>query len=264
MIAPTNDVCPERKGTWPIVFFYGGGDNSRALGIELVRRNVRPDLIVFSDTGGELPTTYANNAEFSAWLVAKGFPEITIVKDGRRTLEQEVLEANTLPSVAFGFKSCSDKYKIRPADRFLKQWQPAIDCWASGGKIIKFIGYDAGEKHRQKDYDDARFIVRYPLAEWLWNRADCSNVVRAHGFTASKSSCFFCPNSKPHEIIALSNNHPDLFARAVAMEENASAVTTVKGLGRQWSWAGLVASDKAQLKMFEDASDAMPCGCYDN
>lgn len=251
------------SNSWPIVLHYGGGDNSRALGIALVEKKIRPDLILFADTGGELPTTYANNLEFSAWLVSQGYPEITVVSDGRRTLESEVLEARTLPSVAFGFKSCSDKYKIRPQDRYIKQWQPAIEAWKAGGKVIKFIGYDANEKHRQKDYDDARFIVRYPLAEWGWDRRACSDLVKKRGFTPSKSSCFFCPNSKPKEVLALAKNNPELFARAVAMEENATAVTTVKGLGRSWSWAGLVKADTEQMRMFEDASDAMPCGCYD-
>ena len=250
--------------SWPIVLHYGGGDNSRALAIELVNRKIRPDLILFADTGGERPQTYANNTQFSAWLVSKGFPEIVVVRDGRKTLEAELLEANTLPSVAFGFKSCSDKYKIRPQDRYLKEWQPAIDSWAKGGKVVKLIGYDADEKHRQKDYDTKRYIVQYPLAEWGWDRVQCSNVVRKYGFKPSKSACFYCPNSKPREILALAKDNPELMARALAMEENASAVTTVKGLGRSWSWAGLLKADREQLKMFEDESDEMPCGCFDN
>lgn len=249
--------------TWPIVLHYGGGDNSRALAFELVRRGIPLDLILFADTGAERPETYANNAEFSAWLVSKGYPLIVSVRDERRTLENEVIEAHTLPSVAFGFKSCSDKYKIRPQDRYLKDWQRAKDAWAVGGKVVKFIGYDAGEKHRQKDYDDSRYLVRYPLADWGWDRAKCSATVVEAGFSPGKSACFFCPNSKPHEVLNLSKRHPDLFTRAVEMERNATAVTTVKGLGRSWSWEGLVSADAAQLKLFGDNSAPMPCGCFD-
>jgi len=50
--------------------------------------------------------------------------------------------------------------------------------------------------------------------------------------------------------------------RVQRMEANAN-LTQVKGLGRSWAWSDLVAADAAQLKMFDDLSDSMPCGCYD-
>jgi len=231
--------------------------------IEMARRGVVPDLITFADTGGELPETIQFVADFSQWLVAHGMPPVVTVSDGRRTLESEVREAGTLPSLVFGFRSCSDKYKVRPQERYLKQWQPALDAWAAGGKVVKLIGYDAGEKHRVKDFDDARFMVAYPLVEWNWRRAQCVDVVEAAGFRPAKSACFFCPASKRGEVLALAKTHPDLFARAVAMERGASAATTVKGLGRNWRWEDLVKADDAQMKLFDELPDAVPCGCYD-
>ena len=50
---------------------------------------------------------------------------VTIVKykreDGtEETLEQEMIRRGCLPPIAYGFKSCSEKYKIRPLNRFLK------------------------------------------------------------------------------------------------------------------------------------------------
>lgn len=248
---------------WPVVVSYGGGDNSRAMLIEMVRLDVRPDLILFADTGGEKPSTYAANAEFDAWLKMKGFPGIVTVSDGRQTLEAEVLAANTLPSIAFGFRSCSDKYKVRPQHRYLKTWAPAVESWKAGGKVVKLIGYDAGEIHRLKNFDDARFVVEYPLARWGWKRAECSAAVKAAGFMPTKSACFYCPSSKKHEVLALAKTEPELFARALAMEQNASAVTTAKGLGRSWSWGALVKAEAEQARLFDDLPDETPCGCYD-
>ena len=248
---------------WPTVVSFGGGTNSAAMLIEMVRRGVKPDLITFADTGGELPETYRFVSDFSKWLTDRGFPEVRIVSDGRRTLEQEVLAENTLPSKAFGWPSCSDKYKLRPQDRFLKAWQPALDSWAAGGKVVKLIGFDAGEPHRIRDFNDKHFVVEYPLVGWGWNRKKCVEVVRAAGFAPAKSACFFCPSSRKHEVIALSRNHPDLFKRAVAMERNATAVTTVNGLGRRWRWEDLVNATEAQLEMFQDNHEPMPCGCFD-
>ena len=53
--------------------------------------------------------------------------------------------------------------------------------------------------------------------------------------------------------------HPDLAARAIAIEDNADK-TSVPGLGRSFSWRSLLATPD----MFSDLYDSpMPCGCYD-
>ena len=45
------------------------------------------------------------------------------------------------------------------------------------------------------------------------------------------------------------------------MEENAQInLTSIKGLGRNWSWKELIDSDNAQMKMFVTE---VPCECYD-
>lgn len=248
---------------WPIAVSFGGGTNSAAMLIEMARREVIPDLIMFADTGGELPETMQFVADFSEWLVRHGMPPVITVNDGRRTLEEEVLEANTLPSLVFGFRSCSDKYKVRPQNRYLKTWQPALDAWEAGGKVVKLIGYDAGESHRVKGHDDARFMVSYPLVEWNWRRKECVDVVASEGFNPAKSACWFCPASRKGEVLQLAEKHPDLFARAVAMEQNATVATTVKGLGRNWRWEDLVKADENQMKLFDNIPDQVPCGCYD-
>lgn len=52
-----------------------------------------------------------------------------------------------------------------------------------------------------------------------------------------KSSCLFCPSMRAEEIIDLRQRHPDLFRRALALEDNALPnLKTVKGLGRGYSW----------------------------
>ncbi len=65
--------------TWPLVVSFGGGTNSAAMLIEMARRKVRPDLIMFADTGGEKPHTYQHVLDFSEWLVGHGMPAITAV-----------------------------------------------------------------------------------------------------------------------------------------------------------------------------------------
>ena len=71
---------------------YGGGANSTALLIGLHQHRIPVDLILFADTGGEHPHTYAYLDIMDRWLKDHGMPEITRVykttRDGRRlTLE---------------------------------------------------------------------------------------------------------------------------------------------------------------------------------
>lgn len=251
---------PESK--WPVVVSFGGGTNSAAMLIEMARRAVVPDLVLFADTGGELPETYKFVEAFSAWLKERNMPPVITVKSSGKTLEQDCLDRNTLPSVAFGFKTCSQRWKTQPQDKFLNNWQPAIDSWAAGGKVVKLIGYDADEAHRIKDYDDKKYMVAYPLVSWGWGRKMCIKTVADAGFNPAKSACFFCPNARRHEVLSLAKTHPELMDRVRRMEGNAQ-LTDVKGLGRSWRWSDLVDADAAQMKMFEDVVDEMPCGCYD-
>ena len=109
--------------------------------------------------------------------------------------------------------------------------------------MVKFIGYDAGEGYRSDkvllgDLADRKYSKWYPLMEWGWTRDDCIRQIEAVGLPQpGKSSCFFCPSMKPDEIIALREQHPDLFRRALALEDNARKnLKTVKGLGRNYSW----------------------------
>jgi hypothetical protein len=249
----------------PIVVSYGGGTNSTAMLIEMHRRGIRPDLILFADTGSEMPHTYAFVRLFQEWLAANAIPPITTV---RRECEHESLYAEciarkTLPALAFGFRSCSDQWKIRPQNRYLAAWEPAVNAWAMSKPVAKAVGFDTGEVHRMADYDGKRYRVWLPLVEFDMDRDDCERAIIDAGLPLpGKSSCWFCPAMKKHEVLALKREQPCLYAKACAMEANADGLTEVKGLGRNWSWAALGDADERQLKLFPEAP-AMPCMCED-
>src|SRR5690349_21859846 len=100
----------------PLVVAYGLGVDSTALVIEFVRRGIRPDHILFADTGGEKPETYAYLPIIQEYLTSVGFPSVVTVRYEPtravyRTLEEQCLHTGTLPSLAYGGKSCSIKYK---------------------------------------------------------------------------------------------------------------------------------------------------------
>ena len=244
--------------------------------IGMHQRGIPVDLILFSDTGGEQPHTYEYLPVMNGWLKAHGMPEITTVaytdRNGDRlTLEQECLRSDTLPAIAYGYKKCSLKYKIGTQDKFCNNHPPCQEAWARGEKIVKYIGFDAGEEQRRDhayvyDIQDKKYRKEYALIDWGWYREDCIAAIEQEGLPLpGKSSCFFCPSMKRHEIRTLYHKHRDLFDRTLAIEDNAMPnLTSVKGLGRNWSWRDFVEADKNQTAMCAlFPENDMPCGCYD-
>lgn len=113
---------------------YGGGVNSTAMLIGMVRREDIPFAILFADTGGEEPETYEFIGEFSEWLMARGFPAIETVTANRKdeTLEAECLRKNTMPSLAYGFKKCSLAWKVEPQEKWARNNPACIAEWEAG------------------------------------------------------------------------------------------------------------------------------------
>lgn len=241
---------------------YGAGSNSKGMICEMVRRGELLDAIVFCDTKGERPEIYADIPIFSAWLVDHGYPEITILNKTTNvfgeivdSLERECILRKQLPSVAYGRKSCSDKWKQQPFRSWLstKPWQVVTVC----------IGFDANEQGRADRGNACNngYIKRYPLIEFGMGRKECIKAISDAGLSQpGKSACFFCPNNKKHEIKTLPD---DLQDRAIFMEKNAN-LTTIKGLGRNFSWEDLIYAHRQQTTFeFTDITEEMPCGCYD-
>lgn len=242
---------------------YGGGTNSTAMLIEIVKRKEHVNLILFSDTGAEKPHTYSYIEMLSEWLIDHGMPRIITVRNGgiHKSLEHECIYRKCLPSLAYGFKTCSQKWKIRPQDQFIKSQQWAKYAWDNGEKITKLIGFDADEPQRAKNYEDDKFIVRYPLIEWDMGRDECIETIKAENLCLpGKSACFFCPSTKQSEVRQLKAIYPDLADRALKMEENAD-LSQIKGLGRNFAWKDLLATND----MFNgyDSAPELACGCYD-
>lgn len=261
-----------------LVVSYGVGLDSTALLVEMHNRGMRPDLILFSDTGGEKPETYAYLAVINTWLLSVGFPTVTVVRyEPTRapysTLEGKCLANETLPSLAFGKHSCALVFKRDVMVKYLKTWAPGIAAIARGEKIIKAIGYDASKADRRRrgkadktverirlqvvgrtdcgkaptadQWEVAHCTFAYYLQDWGLERADLAAIILAAGLPLPcKSACFFCPATRPDEVVQLRIEHPDLYWRGVAMERRARdgrhGLTTKAGLGMGgWSWEQL-------------------------
>jgi hypothetical protein len=164
---------------------YGLGVNSTAMLVEFASRSIRPDLILFADTGGEKPETYRYLRVIRPFLSKVGFPDVTVVRYQPKwatyhTLEEQCLHTATLPSLAYGGKSCSLKYKRYPQDRFILQVYPESQMRQAGGRVVRVLGYDAGEQRR---------------------------VVKAIGLDASEGPQVRWQSNQPREGEKLSRDH---------------------------------------------------------
>ncbi len=252
----------------PLAVNYGGGVNSGAMLIGMYERGILPDVIHFADTGNwmeepaEWPETYAHIELFSDWMVSVGFPAVTVVRHKSDTLYQSCIRNGTLPSKAYGFPGCAVKFKhqiIEASETIL---------FGPDQIIRKAIGYHAGEERGSSIAEKGRYRYEYLLKQWGWGQRECLDAFDRHGLPRPrKSSCWFCPSMKKHEIVALSKDHPELAALAINMEVGAQKYHQIgggntKGLGRSWSWESIIAADKAQLDLFPDPVSTH-CMCDD-
>lgn len=244
------------------ILAYGMGVNSTGLLCGMTEKGLLPPHAILSaDTDGELPRTYAYRDMFSGWLESQGYPPITVVRVPGEGLEANCLRRKALPSVAYGFKTCSQRWKLDPQEKWANNDPACIAAWARGEKVTRLIGYHADETQRAKPYSDDKYVNRYLLIEWGWGQEECLSAIDRAGLPRpGKSACFFCPNSKPSEIRGLAVDYPPLIQRALAMEANA-ALDTVKGLGRNFSWADLLNQGTMFPEMY--GTREMPCGCFD-
>lgn len=224
-----------------IVLCYGGGVDSTAMIVALREAGIRPDLLTFADTGAEKPETYEFVRRIDTVLAEYGWPLVSWCKKqtkadtGYTDLTGNCIENETLPSLAFGMKSCSIKWKHGPQDQFLKGVKAGpnkrdphplwIETQARGERIVKLIGYDNGKADLRRSKNaptaDAEFDFVYPLQVIGWDRAQCVKAlveVLGAEWVPVKSACFFCPASKPWELFWLAGHHPELFEKALHLE----------------------------------------------
>ena len=266
----------------PLIVADGMGVDSTWALMLLKKIGLRPTLIQHADTGSEKPETYAYHANRIAWLAHNDFPALTVVKKRiarvpDQSLEEQSLRTASLPSLAFGGKSCSLKWKAAVMDRELIHWEPCRDSWKQGVRAIKVIGYDNGpsDGRRVKIWHDRRFSYWYILRDpevGGYNRDQCKEeIAKAGEEVPIKSACYMCPASKKPEILWLEQHHPELLERALEIEKRFregknyrvpayKAVTKnglpvmdkktglqkwawtkpVQGLGRTWSWTSFM------------------------
>ncbi|MAL82838.1 MAG: phosphoadenosine phosphosulfate reductase [Idiomarina sp.] len=287
-------ITPSARPEGMVVCTYGGGVNSVAVLVLLKRLGIRPHAIVMSDPGSEWPRTYEyRDTIMPPWLEANGFPPITVVKrsemesvsvERRESLREQCLRTSTLPSAAYGWKKCSQKFKATVVNAWFREQGWVKDEWKAKRRLVKAIGYDAGEDSRIRPEfncptERKRYVPWYPLYDRWYDRRGCKDLILSEGLPLpGKSACTFCPHNKDEEWALLSIQEPREFEAALELEAKAMPSITEPGTvglrrnGRhgdrvlgEWAkteeFAAIRRRVEAGLDDDDDDESLLPCEC---
>lgn len=247
------------------ILSFSGGKDSTALAIWLLERH--PDVkfeIVFTDTGVELPETYAYIRRFEAIF------GVTVTKLNALDLLGVKEKGNRNPFDVFlreyygGFmpspqaRWCTRMLKIKPFEAYIGK-----------DRAYSYIGIRADEDRegytQRKPVvlsEEPNIIPVYPFKEAGLRLREVVSILEDSGLGVppyyswrSRSGCYFCFYQAVGEWQGLKENHPELFEKAKAYEK-------IEG-GRPYTWAeGRSLVDIERLERRYEVADGLELdGC---
>lgn len=195
-----------------------GGRDSAALAV-LMHKRVPEMEYFFCDTGKELKETYA----FLDRLQARLGIAVTHLQAERGFDHWLTVYNGLLPSPRMRW--CTKKLKIEPLEEFI-----------GDDSAVSYVGIRADES--RDGYISTRPNIRavYPFKDEGIDKAGVIRILEDSGIGMpeyyrwrTRSGCFFCFFQRKIEWVRLSDEHPDLFALAVAYEEDHAD-------GRRYTW----------------------------
>ncbi len=214
-----------------------GGKDSSALAVYM-RERVPEMEYFFCDTGAELPETYEYLTRLEVIL---GKP-IALLNASRGFDHWFEVFRGTLPSPQMRW--CTKNMKIKP-----------IEQWIGDTPAVSYVAIRADESNRKGHISTKPNIsTRFPFIEDGIDRDQVLRILEDAGIGLpdyyqwrTRSGCYFCFYQRKAEWIGLSEHHPDLFDRAVAIEQkvlqdagvNRDADFRDRAMrGRQYTWSG--------------------------
>ena len=226
-----------------------GGKDSSALAVYL-RDKVPQMEYFFCDTGAELPETYEYLTRLEV-ILGKPIVRLNEKKGFDHWFE---VYRGALPSPQMRW--CTKIMKIKP-----------IEEWIGDAPAVSYVAIRADESNR-KGYISTKSNIetRLPFVEDNIDKRQVMRILEDAGIGLpayyewrTRSGCYFCFYQRKAEWIGLSERHPDLFDKAVAIERkmltdagvDQDADFTDRAMkGRQYTWSG--SETLVQLKTRRD------------
>ena len=213
-----------------------GGKDSSALAVYM--RDKVPDMeYFFCDTGAELPETYKYLAKLEVVLGKK----IAKLNSKRGFDHYFEIFRGTLPSPQMRW--CTSLLKIKP-----------LEDWIGEDEATSYVAIRADESNR-KGYISTKPNIRtvFPFVDDGVDHAGVIRILEDAGINLpeyyewrTRSGCYFCFFQRKAEWVGLADRHPDLFKRAVAIEQKILKDAGVSGdasfassamKSRQYTWS---------------------------
>ncbi len=195
-----------------------GGKDSAALAV-FMRDKVPNMEYFFCDTGKELPETY----EFLERLKARLGIKVQVLSAERGFDHWLEVHNGFLPSAKARW--CTKQLKIEPLEKFVGE-----------DEAISYIAIRADENRSGYISTKPNIKPVFPFKEAGIRKDDVFRILEESGVGApdyyrwrTRSGCFFCFFQRKIEWVRLAEEHPDLFQKALAYEQEHSD-------GRQYFW----------------------------
>jgi hypothetical protein len=186
-----------------------GGKDSSAMAIYM--RDKVPEMeYFFCDTGAELPETYEFLDKLEI-VLGKKIERLNAKKGFDHWFE---VYRGTLPSPQMRW--CTTKMKIEP-----------IENWVGNEEVVSYIAIRADEASRKGYVSSKKNIhARFPFIEAGIDHDGVMRILDNAGVGLpeyyewrTRSGCYFCFFQRKAEWIGLSERHPDLWEKAVGIEQ---------------------------------------------
>lgn len=257
-------------GTLRVFSFDGGVQSTSVMVLQVAGRIPPYDAFVFANVGedSENPDTLAYIKEHTLPYAERH--GLALIEVSKGNLLERVMGPtksvhvpghvrNAQGRVRRLHRNCTDDYKVR-----------AIDDWIKAGSVSAAtvgLGISLDEYERVKDtrwHDDyaGRKLGfwkqrEYPLIDLRLKRADCERIIADAGLPVPpKSSCFYCPFRTSSEWIELKKQQPDLFDRAVEIDERIRAKPS--------SVQGRVSLHRSGFPLAQAVGDQVSMSDYEN
>jgi hypothetical protein len=194
------------------VLGISGGKDSAALAVYI--KDHYPQIAdqmeyFFTDTGAELQEVYDTLDKLEAYL-GKPINRLSSTRDFNHWL---TMHDNMLPSVKARW--CTRVLKLKPFEEFV-----------GDDPVISYVGIRADEDREGYISHKQTIKAVFPFSQDGIVREDVFRILEesvgipAYYEWRSRSGCFFCFFQRQDEWLGLKRRHPDLFQKALEMEQN--------------------------------------------
>lgn len=216
---------PAEKSAMRHVMGISGGKDSAALAIYL-RERVPEMEYFFCDTGKELPETY----EFLQRLEVALGKRIVRLNAERDFDHWLFVYQGALPSPQMRW--CTRMLKLKPFEE-----------WVGDDPVVTYIGIRADENRDGYISTKPNITAKFPFRDDGIVKADVVRILEEAGVGMpeyyswrTRSGCYFCFFQRKIEWVRLSEEHPDLFEKAVEYEDKVNYQATAME-GRTFTWS---------------------------